>query len=528
MKRALGKILCGATLLLGLPLTFTSCEEILGEWSKPAPVPGTPNTPTPSPTPTPAPKTAGAISFTTTALNKGSLDPAFTNELTITGDGAVTYSSSNETAATVDPTTGEVTLVGAGTTSITATVSDSETYAYETKSASYNLEVTDGISYLEWDGTKFITKNVASSGCQVVTSSTTAWNGSKTYVVNGNMTISGNVTVSANSNLILCDGAKLTINGKLHDGGANNNLTIYAQSDGTKMGALEVTSAMTKDTDYTMRFFNLTIHGGKITATANNASYQSGYGTLSKTLTMYGGDLTAQGNGKNGAAIDATVAVNIQNKAKLWAIGSSNSSVTGDDGIRSSVDGTTITVSGDAILTATGGNGSSGGCAVKGVNLTLTANGNASVTLTGGNASGNASGGKGIYGNVTASGNAIVEITAGNGSTGGEGISSKLTISGNASVNVMGGNATSSVIDAGYAIDQVDYKGGSLTVTGGVNSLNAEKNGKAINTSITNNSGSSVDFEYSSDATTWTTNSVAGSGTWDDPHVKSRFVRKKP
>ena len=62
MKRALGKILCGATLLLGLPLTFTGCDEILGEWSKPAPVPGAPNTPTPSPTPTPASKTAGAIS----------------------------------------------------------------------------------------------------------------------------------------------------------------------------------------------------------------------------------------------------------------------------------------------------------------------------------------------------------------------------------------------------------------------------------------------------------------------------------
>lgn len=44
MKRALGKILCGATLLLGLPLTFTSCEEILGEWSKPVVVQTPPST----------------------------------------------------------------------------------------------------------------------------------------------------------------------------------------------------------------------------------------------------------------------------------------------------------------------------------------------------------------------------------------------------------------------------------------------------------------------------------------------------
>ena len=44
MKRALGKILCGATLLLGLPLTFTGCDEILGEWSKPVDVQTPPST----------------------------------------------------------------------------------------------------------------------------------------------------------------------------------------------------------------------------------------------------------------------------------------------------------------------------------------------------------------------------------------------------------------------------------------------------------------------------------------------------
>lgn len=44
MKRALGKILCGATLLLGLPLTFTGCDEILGEWSKPVVVQTPPST----------------------------------------------------------------------------------------------------------------------------------------------------------------------------------------------------------------------------------------------------------------------------------------------------------------------------------------------------------------------------------------------------------------------------------------------------------------------------------------------------
>ena len=133
-------------------------------------------------------------------------------------------------------------------------------------------------------------------------------------------------------------------------------------------------------------------------------------------------------------------------------------------------------------------------------------------------------------GNVTASENAIVEITGGEGEYGGHGIIQNytLTISGNASVNVKGGNATKTNYNAGYAIDQVDYNGGSFTATGGVNSSDPSKNGKAIITSITNNSGSSVDFEYSTDGTTWTTKQMTGVGPWNDTNVNSRFVRTKP
>ena len=533
MKRAFRNILCGATLLMGLTLTFTSCEEVLGEWSKPTPIINKPNTTTTTTTTTPEPKTAGAISYATASLAKGSLDPAFTNELTITGDGTVTYSSSNEAAATVNPTTGEVTLVGAGTTSITATVSDSETYTYETNSASYSLEVKDGISYLEWDGTKFITQNVASSGCQVVTSSTTAWNGSKTYVVNGNVTISGDVTVSAASKLILCDGATLTINGKLYDGGISKNLTIYAQSDGTQMGALNATANMALDNDYTMRFNDLTIHGGKITATAEGASYTNCAGIAVKNLTMFGGDVTAQGNGNQGAAIRiGYTVVDIKNNAKLMAKGCDNSSGIADRGI-SSTNNATINVSDNARLTAIGGNGDSGGSAIIGAGvLQLNASGNALVTLTGGKTNGNDSGGYGVNGGtsgtVTASGNARLEITGGDGSIGGGGIYSKLIISGNASVKAQGGDMTySGGSKGGDAINEVDYQGGSFTATGGVNSSNTTNNGKGITTSITNNTGGTANFEYGTDGSNWTTKQMTGVGPWSDTDVQSRFIRTK-
>ena len=529
MKKALGKILCGATLLLGLPLTFTSCEEILGEWSKPAPVPGTPNTPTPTPTPTPASKTAGAISYATASLAKGSQDPAFTNELTITGDGTVSYSSSDEAVATVDPNTGEVTPKAEGTVSITATVSDSETYTYETNTASYSLEVKDGYQYQEWDGSQFTTKYAATSDCQqLVDAASATWNGTKTYVAKGNVTISGNVTVSAASKLILCDGATLTINGKLYDNGTGYDLTIYAQSDGVKMGVLNASANMTKLADETIRFKDLTIHGGKITATTEGTTYTDCVSMYaSNALTMYGGDVTALGNSRRGSGISAKT-INITNNVKLVAKGGNNSSEEGGQGIYNS-SAATISVSGNAILTITGGNSEStnGGTAV---GMDLTASGNAKVTITGGNSNGNAYGGNGVLGSVTASGNASIEITAGNGAGGREGISSKLTISDNASVIVKGGNASSSASNAGDAIKEVDYRGGSFTATGGVNSSDPSENGKSITTSITNNLGSAVDvvgFEFGTDGSTWLTLYVDGGGRtlMNTEFISSKFPR---
>lgn len=88
-------------------------------------------------------KPEGTISFAETTISKTTADSAFTNALTKTGDGTVTYSSSNTNVATVDETTGMVTIKGEGTCEITATVQDSETYTYATKTASYTLTVAE-------------------------------------------------------------------------------------------------------------------------------------------------------------------------------------------------------------------------------------------------------------------------------------------------------------------------------------------------------------------------------------------------
>ena len=63
--------------------------------------------------------------------------------MTLTGDGIVTYSSDNDAVAAVDAETGEVTIIGIGEATITATVIDGTNYTYATKTACYTLKVTE-------------------------------------------------------------------------------------------------------------------------------------------------------------------------------------------------------------------------------------------------------------------------------------------------------------------------------------------------------------------------------------------------
>ena len=85
-------------------------------------------------------KAAGSISYETGTVNKTTGDSPFTNELTKTGDGNVSFESTATSIATVNKE-GIVTIVGAGTTTITATVADGANYTYASKTVSYELRV---------------------------------------------------------------------------------------------------------------------------------------------------------------------------------------------------------------------------------------------------------------------------------------------------------------------------------------------------------------------------------------------------
>ena len=98
-------------------------------------------------------KAAASISYETTAVSKTFGDEAFINALTMTGDGTVTYSSDNMNVAIVNSETGEVTIKGAGTATIKATVVDGTNYTYATKTAQYTMTVktATGISDVKTD-----------------------------------------------------------------------------------------------------------------------------------------------------------------------------------------------------------------------------------------------------------------------------------------------------------------------------------------------------------------------------------------
>ena len=91
------------------------------------------------------PKSDATISFAKSTVKKSVSAEAFTNELTNTGDGTVAYSVNKDgaTVAEVDSETGEVTINGVGTATISATVEDTDSYTYATKKVSYTLVVSE-------------------------------------------------------------------------------------------------------------------------------------------------------------------------------------------------------------------------------------------------------------------------------------------------------------------------------------------------------------------------------------------------
>ena len=255
-------------------------------------------------------KATPGLYFASASLSKKTGDADFTNTLTKTTDGAVTFKSSNTSVATVNSTSGKVTIKGAGTVTITATAAEGTNY--KSGSASYTLKVTASKTDVSGCTVTLSATSYTYNG-QAKKPSVTVTNGSTTLVADTDYTVSYSNNTNAGTSTV-------TITGKGDYTGTNSTTFTIKQaaakltfanasiSKTTKDAAF--TNEMTKTTDGTVTFKSsntgvatinstsglVTIKGAgtaTITATASaGTNYKSGSASYTLTVTASKTDIS--------------------------------------------------------------------------------------------------------------------------------------------------------------------------------------------------------------------------------------------
>ena len=266
-------------------------------------------------------KAPGSISYATKSVTKDYGNASFVNTLTKKGDGIVGYSSSNTGVATIDAS-GKVTIIAAGTTTITAKVTDGTNYTYSTKTATYTLIVNQidntakvspvtGIIYGDSKsmvnvsevqgtiyysvGTEITEANYLSIGSTTIPASTgrNAGDYNIYYFVKGNSNYkntsgSVKVTISAKALSIPVSPNAKTYNGNSQGSGIScpQGSTVGGATSATNQGTYTQTCTLNSTTNYVWDDTNKTttpksiswkIDPKKITITASNQTVT--YGT---------------------------------------------------------------------------------------------------------------------------------------------------------------------------------------------------------------------------------------------------------
>ena len=293
--KSMKSMLMGGAILLGLTMCLTSCEgtldDIFGEWSRPTGNNGNTKTTVAEVTTAPTATTGTiAVGSTTALVTAGVAD-----------GGTMMYQA---TTTNTKPTT---------TTGFSATVPTAATLAagtyyvwYYAKAdaqhtdseiAATAIEVTVKASYLKWDNTK--KERVATpmpDTYTTVESSTTTWEAG-TYVVEGDVIINATIKLNGAVDLIIKDGAKLTVNNyNIYGNTSKFNLSIYGQANQT--GQL-VVDCSTGDAIYNIT--TLEVHSCQVKSTSSAADYFGFYDI--KTFNVYGGSVDAENTGTNGYGI---------------------------------------------------------------------------------------------------------------------------------------------------------------------------------------------------------------------------------
>lgn len=195
--------------------------------------------------------------------------------------------------------------------------------------------------YRVWNGTDYDTPTIPSTAIDASTITTTINAGF--YDVKSDVNLSGTITLAGDAEFVLRDGATLKIAGAIVDNTDTYNLTIYAQSEGTGMGKLDITSTSGDNPIYAKK---LTIHGGEIIAsnTGGNAV------NLPGGLDMLGGKLTASSD---------FTAIYVDGGAINVVKGTIDAQASGDTYYALNASGINMTVLGGTVKATTSGNNSS-------------------------------------------------------------------------------------------------------------------------------------------------------------------------
>ena len=246
-------------------------------------------------------KDGKTITFANTAVAKTYGDAAFTQAVTNTGTGTVTYSSGNTNVATVNSTSGQVTVKAAGTAVITATVQDNEYYSYATKTATYTLTVNKAASTytaptaknLTYSGSAQALVNAGSTShgtMQYKLSTSSTWSTSIPTATNaGSYTVNYKVVGDANHNDVASKSVAVTINRKA----LSSTQLKFASATINKTYVWEIrtsSNALTKPSDCTVTYSS---NNTGVTSVNSSTGALSPGGTLNTYATI---TATATGN----------------------------------------------------------------------------------------------------------------------------------------------------------------------------------------------------------------------------------------
>lgn len=309
---------------------------------------------------------------------------------------------------------------------------------------------SDG-KYLVYDKEGGATAKDIPSDATVWTGTVTAGDVSAgTYVVDGTATCNGNLTLQGDIDLILKDGASLTVSGKIAGG---QSINIYGQSEST--GKL---SASGGNTEIAILAKNLTVHGGIITVPEADQGIETGgvltvyNGTINTTgdtngfmilggMYVYGGEITATST--NGAAISLYKEESSEECDLTITGGKVTATSEGGPGIDASEN---IIISGGTVKAIGGLNAAGIGCLGD-----ITISGGTITAISDGPGIG--AGDAATCGNITISGGTVIAMSSADGTLDGEGAGQ--------------GTGAGIGVDGSGKCGAISITGGSVTATGG-------------------------------------------------------------